>query len=128
MEAAKITMAQPVFGEFQRMRNCMKFCITSAPNNAMSIQYKKSSGSLNLAAVLSGAVLFLCAFLPFVSVNMYFYKQGVNLIDMEGGWLILVCGIAGILGGLSKNTSIQFYSGISSMLSPHPIPSGLQLQ
>ena len=78
---------------------------------------QKSGGSLNPAAVLSGAVLFLCAFLPFVSVNMYFYKQEVNLIDMRGGWLILVCGIAGILGGLSKNTSIQFYSGISSMLS-----------
>ena len=37
---------------------------------------QKSGGSLNPAAVLSGAVLFLCAFLPFVSVNMYFYKQG----------------------------------------------------
>ena len=78
---------------------------------------QKSGGTLNLAAVLSGTALFLCTFLPFVSVNMYFYKHSINMIDMKGGWLILVCGIAGILGGVFKNTSIQFYSGTSTILS-----------
>ena len=75
-----------------------------------------SEESLNKAVVYSGAALIVCAFLPFVSVDLFFYSLEQSLIQMSGGWLILICGLVGLLGGLNKNKTAQILSGASAIL------------
>ena len=86
-------------------------------NQKSERNYTQSTGqsekSLNKSVVISGAALMLCAFLPFVSV----FSFGLSLIHMNGGWVILVCGLIGLLGGLTKNKSAQILSGGSAILA-----------
>lgn len=57
-----------------------------------------------LGIIISGAVLILSSFLPYVSVSVFGFSQSQSLIDGGDGFFFIALGIAAIVGAVMKLT------------------------
>lgn len=65
---------------------------------------------MNIAAVISAALLVIAMFLPYVSIDGGFVNVSKALIDGDGV-LFLIVGAIGIIGALVKKNGIVIFSG-----------------